>query len=151
VPTNSNGPGRLAYTTRRRRLSSITRAPCRKVMRRNLDTGSSVSTWLMSIARNKALSARRRRTDAELDEKIEATVADSADDPEVALQEKDRNELLRRALKRLSPEHRQVVDLVYYHEKSVDDVAHILNVLPATVKTRMFHARKKLAGLVKGG
>jgi RNA polymerase sigma-70 factor, ECF subfamily len=112
---------------------------------------SSVSTWLMSIARHKALSARRRRTDAELDEKIEATVADSADDPEVALQEKDRNELLRRALKRLSPEHRQVVDLVYYHEKSVDDVAHILNVLPATVKTRMFHARKKLAGLVKGG
>jgi RNA polymerase sigma-70 factor, ECF subfamily len=151
VPTNSNGPGRLAYTTRRRRLSSITRAPCRKVMRRNLDTGSSVSTWLISIARNKALSARRRRTDAQLDEKIEATVADSADDPEVALQEKDRNELLRRALKRLSPEHRQVVDLVYYHEKSVDDVAHILNVPPATVKTRMFHARKKLAGLVKGG
>jgi RNA polymerase sigma-70 factor, ECF subfamily len=112
---------------------------------------SSVSTWLMSIARNKALSACRRRTDAELDEKIEATVADSADDPEVALQEKDRNELLRRALKRLSHEHRQVVDLVYYHEKSVDDVAHILDVPSATVKTRMFYARKKLAELVKGG
>src|SRR5262249_6189803 len=51
---------------------------------------SSVSTWLMSIARHKALSARRRRTDAELDEKIEATVADSAGDPEAELQEKDR-------------------------------------------------------------
>ena len=37
---------------------------------------SSVSTWLMWIARHKALSARRRRTDAELDEKIEVTVAD---------------------------------------------------------------------------
>jgi RNA polymerase sigma-70 factor, ECF subfamily len=49
---------------------------------------SSVSTWLISITRHKALSARRRRTDAELDEKIEATVADPADDPEVALQEK---------------------------------------------------------------
>src|SRR6476620_10234957 len=35
---------------------------------------SSVSTWLMAIARFKALSARSRRTDAELDEKIEATV-----------------------------------------------------------------------------
>jgi RNA polymerase sigma-70 factor, ECF subfamily len=35
---------------------------------------SSVSTWLLSIARYKALSARRRRTDAELDEHIEATV-----------------------------------------------------------------------------
>src|SRR6266576_731128 len=61
---------------------------------------SSVSTWLLWIARHKALSARRRRTDAELDEKIEATVADPADGPEVALQEKDRDELLRRALTR---------------------------------------------------
>jgi RNA polymerase sigma-70 factor, ECF subfamily len=112
---------------------------------------SSVSTWLLSIARHKALSARRRRTDAELDEKIEAPVADQADDPEVALQEKNRDELVRRALIRLSPEHRQVIDLVYYHERSVDEVAQILDAPPATVKTRMFYARKKLAELVKGG
>ena len=112
---------------------------------------SSVSTWLMSIARHKALSARRRRTEgAELDEKIEATIADPANDPEVALQEKDRGELVRRALMRLSPEHGEVIDLVYYHEKSVDEVAHILDVPPATVKTRMFYARKKLGELVKG-
>ena len=111
---------------------------------------SSVSTWLMSIARHKALSARRRRTDVELDEKIEATIADPANDPEVALQEKDRGELVRRALMRLSPEHREVIDLVYYHEKSVDEVAHILDVPLATVKTRMFYARKKLAELVNG-
>src|SRR5436189_291413 len=112
---------------------------------------SSVSTWLLSIARHKALSARRRRTEgAELDEKIEATIADPANDPEVALQEKDRGELVRRALMRLSPEHGEVIDLVYYHEKSVDEVAHILDVPPATVKTRMFYARKKLGELVKG-
>jgi RNA polymerase sigma-70 factor (ECF subfamily) len=115
------------------------------------ESRSSVSTWLLSIARHKALSARRRRTEAELDEKIEATVADPTDDPEVALQEKNRDELLRRALTRLSAEHRQVIDLVYYHEKSVAEVAHILDVPPATVKTRMFYARKKLAELVKGG
>jgi RNA polymerase sigma-70 factor, ECF subfamily len=112
---------------------------------------SSVSTWLLAIARHKALSARRRRTDAELDEKIEATVADPANDPEAALQEKDRAEVLRRALIRLSSEHREVIDLVYYHEKSVDEVAHILDVPPATVKTRMFYARKKLAELVRRG
>src|SRR5262245_13186016 len=111
---------------------------------------SSVSTWLMSIARYKALSARRRRTKAELDEEIEATIADPANDPEVALQEKDRGKLLRRELIRLSPEHRKVIDLVYYHEKSVDEVAHILDLPPATVKTRMFYARKKLAELVNG-
>lgn len=113
---------------------------------------SSVSTWLLAIARHKALSARRRRTEgAELDEKIEATIADPANNPELALQEKDRGELVRRALLRLSPEHREVIDLVYYHEKSVDEVAHILDLPPATVKTRMFYARKKLAGLVEGG
>jgi RNA polymerase sigma-70 factor, ECF subfamily len=111
---------------------------------------SSVSTWLISIARHKALSARRRWPDAELDEKIEATVADPANDPEVALQEHDRGELLRQSLVRLSPQHREVIDLVYYHEKSVDEVAHILDVPPATVKTRMFYARKKLAELVNG-
>jgi RNA polymerase sigma-70 factor, ECF subfamily len=111
----------------------------------------SSSTWLMSIARHKALSARRRRIEgAELDEKIEATIADPANDPELALQEKDRGELVRRALMRLSIEHREVIDLVYYNEKSVDEVAHILDVPPATVKTRMFYARKKLAELVNG-
>jgi RNA polymerase sigma-70 factor (ECF subfamily) len=110
---------------------------------------SSVSTWLMSIARFKALSARRRRTDAEWDEKIEATVADTANSPEAALQEKNRSELLQSALTRLSLEHREVIDLVYYHEKSVDECAKILGIRAATVKTRMFYARKKLAELVK--
>ena len=111
---------------------------------------ASVSTWLISIARFKALSARRRRTEAELDEKIETTVADPANDLEAALQEKNRGELLRQALTRLSPEHREIIDLVYYHEKSVDECAHILGIPAATVKTRMFYARKKLAELVKG-
>jgi DNA-directed RNA polymerase specialized sigma24 family protein len=42
-------------------------------------------------------------------------------------------ELVRRALIQLSIEHREVIDLVYYHEKSVDEVAHILDIPPATV------------------
>jgi RNA polymerase sigma-70 factor, ECF subfamily len=49
---------------------------------------SAVTTWLLSIARFKALSARRRRTDVELDETIETTVADCADNSEVALEKK---------------------------------------------------------------
>jgi RNA polymerase sigma-70 factor (ECF subfamily) len=110
---------------------------------------AAVTTWLLSIARYKALSARRRRTEARLDETIETTVADSADNPEVALQRKSRNELVRAALMKLSPDHREIIDLVYYHEKSVEDCALILNIPAATVKTRMFYARKKLAELVQ--
>jgi RNA polymerase sigma-70 factor (ECF subfamily) len=111
---------------------------------------STVSTWIMSIARYKALAARRRRTHAELNEDIEATVADTSDDPETALEKKARNEIVRQALTRLSLEHREVIDLVYYHEKSVEEAAQILKVPAATVKTRMFYARKKLAVLVSG-
>jgi RNA polymerase sigma-70 factor (ECF subfamily) len=109
---------------------------------------SSVSTWLLAIARYKALSARRRRTDAELDEKVASTVADTADDPEVVLQKKTRAELLRHSLARLSPEHGEVIDLVYFHGKSVKEVAEIVGIAEATVKTRTFYARKKLADLV---
>src|SRR6266705_4511116 len=65
---------------------------------------SSVSTWLLAIARYKALSARRRRIDAELDARIVSTIADPADDPEAALQKKNRSELLRDSLADLSPE-----------------------------------------------
>src|SRR5712672_1388953 len=109
---------------------------------------SSVSTWLLASARHKALSARRRRTDAELDEKVASTVADPADDQEVVLQKKTRAELLRHSLARLSPEHGEVIDLVYFHGKSVKEVAKIVGVPTATVKTRMFYARKKLADFV---
>ena len=110
---------------------------------------AAVTTWLLSIARFKALSARRRRTHAEMDETIEATVPDSADNPEIALQKKSRNELVRTALTKLSPDHREIIDLVYYHEKSVEDCALILGIPAATVKTRMFYARKKLAEQVQ--
>src|ERR1044072_3286724 len=58
---------------------------------------SSASTWLRAIARYKALSARRRRTDAELDDKIATTVADPADNPEVVLQKRDRAAQLRQS------------------------------------------------------
>jgi RNA polymerase sigma-70 factor, ECF subfamily len=111
---------------------------------------SAVTTWLLSIARFKALSARRRRTDAPLDETIETTVADSADSAEVVLEKKHQGEVLRNALTKLSREHREIIDLVYYHEKSVEDAAEILSIPRATVKTRMFYARKKLAELVQG-
>ncbi|TMK16430.1 MAG: sigma-70 family RNA polymerase sigma factor, partial [Alphaproteobacteria bacterium] len=110
---------------------------------------SSVSTWLMSIARYKALSARRVRTEDELTEEIVAAIADTSDDPEAALQEKDRGELLRQALTHLSREHREIIDLVYYHERSIAECAEIVGIPAATVKTRMFYARRKLAELVR--
>jgi RNA polymerase sigma-70 factor, ECF subfamily len=110
---------------------------------------STVSTWMLSIARFKALSALRRRSDAELDEETAAAIEDQADDPEVALTKKDKGAALRQCLTRLSAEHREIIDLVYYHEKSVEEVAGIVGIPEATVKTRMFYARKKLSELLR--
>jgi RNA polymerase sigma-70 factor (ECF subfamily) len=110
---------------------------------------SAVSTWMLAIARFKALSALRKKPDEELDEETAETIEDTADTPEVALEKKDKSTVLRQCLEKLSPEHKEIIDLVYYHEKSVEEVAEIVGIPENTVKTRMFYARKKLAELLK--
>jgi RNA polymerase sigma-70 factor (ECF subfamily) len=109
---------------------------------------SSVSTWLLAIARHKALSARRRRADGELDHALAPMVVDPADNPELVLQKKSRENLLRHCLAQLSPQHSEVIDLAYYHGKSIKEIAAIVGINEATVKSRAFYARKKLAQLV---
>jgi RNA polymerase sigma-70 factor (ECF subfamily) len=109
---------------------------------------SSVSTWIMSIARFKALSLRRRRPGAELDLQAAEAVADPALTPEQAILETDRRAQLRACLGRLSPDHRAIIDLVYYHDKTIEEVAKIVGAPKNTVKTRMFYARKRLAWLL---
>jgi DNA-directed RNA polymerase specialized sigma24 family protein len=60
----------------------------------------------------------------------------------------DRNAQLRRCLAQMSREHHEVIDLVYYHDKSVEEVDEIIHLPKNTVKTRMFYARKRLARLL---
>jgi len=110
---------------------------------------SAVSTWLLAIARFKALSALRRRPEEELNEEAVVNIADPVDNPETAVQKKDTSAILRQCLTGLSSEHREIIDLVYYQEKSVEEVSQIVGIPEATVKTRMFYARKKLSGLLK--
>jgi RNA polymerase sigma-70 factor (ECF subfamily) len=106
---------------------------------------SRLSTWLLSIARNKLASRRRRRSTEPLDDDAVDALEDAADGPETTLQKKQTASIVADALKYLSPAHREIVDLVYYHEKSIAEVANILNIPDATVKTRMFYARNRLA------
>jgi RNA polymerase sigma-70 factor, ECF subfamily len=110
---------------------------------------STVSTWLLAIARFKAISAVKRRRDEELDEDAAAAIEDLSDNPATALEKKDKSAMLRKCLAKLSAEHREVIDLVYYHEKSVEEVAEIVGIPANTVKTRMFYARKRLAELLR--
>jgi RNA polymerase sigma-70 factor (ECF subfamily) len=110
---------------------------------------SAVSTWMLAIARFKALSALRRRPDEELDEETASAIEDPTDDPGTTLEKKDKGAMIRKCLVGLSADHREIIDLVYYHEKSVEEVAQIVGIPENTVKTRMFYARKRLAELLK--
>ena len=109
---------------------------------------STVSTWLLAIARHKAISELRRRREEQID--ISAIeLEDPSDDPEIAFQKKDRGETVRHCLMQLSPEQREIIDLAYYHGKSVEEVAEIIGIPRNTVKTRMFRARRRLSEMLE--
>jgi RNA polymerase sigma-70 factor, ECF subfamily len=110
-----------------------------------------VSTWLLAIARHKACSRLRRRAETQQgDDEVALTIEDPADGPEECLDKQTRGAILRTCLRKLSPAHREVIDLVYYHEKTVIEVALIVGIPANTVKTRMHYARSRMAKLLEG-
>lgn len=111
---------------------------------------SQVSTWLFSIARFKALTAMRQRRFEDIDQEDVRRIPDDAETPESSLDRSDTSAILRACVQKLSPAHREIITLVYYHEKSVEEVGQIIGIPQSTVKTRMFYARKQLADLLKG-
>ncbi|WP_369720488.1 MULTISPECIES: sigma-70 family RNA polymerase sigma factor [unclassified Bradyrhizobium] len=110
---------------------------------------SQVSTWLLSIARFKALTAMRQRRFEDIDQEDVRQIPDGAETPETSLDRSDTSAILRACVAKLSPAHREIITLVYYHEKSVEEVGQIIGIPQSTVKTRMFYARKQLAELLK--
>jgi RNA polymerase sigma-70 factor (ECF subfamily) len=110
---------------------------------------SQVSTWILAIARHKALSTLKRRPDEQLSDEMANSIMDPADSAETIVQHQDRCAIIQKCLSQLSTDHREVIDLVYYHCKTVEEVAEIIQVPKNTVKTRMFYARKCLGKLLE--
>lgn len=112
--------------------------------------GSKLSTWIFAIAYRKALKGLKRFSDPLED--FDAPNRESEDEsPEESSGNVRRRYLLAEAMQELSPAHRAVVDLTYYHELDYNEIATILGCPVGTVKTRMFHARRQLRRLVGGG
>jgi RNA polymerase sigma-70 factor (ECF subfamily) len=116
---------------------------------------SQVSTWIMGIAYRRALKALKRESNAAHvpampgDQDLQATDAAQRTD--------ELHEWIGCALDRLPAEQRMVVELTYYVGLSCQEIATIMECPVNTVKTRMFHARRKLrtalpqhAGVVDG-
>lgn len=111
---------------------------------------SSVSTWIFAIAYNKALKALQREGrhegddvgEAELD--LHSAVDDGPGSPESTLMALQSRRTVEHLLAQLPAEQRAVVELTYYHGCSYKEIAAIAGCPVDTVKTRMFHARRKL-------
>ncbi len=113
---------------------------------------SQFSTWVIGIARNKALMAyRSRRPDEvhdDLDDIAETAAADTPDGFGV-LAAKQRREGVQRCMKRLSDEHRECMHLVFFEGQSLAEVAAVQGCPENTVKTRLFHARQKIKNCLR--
>ena len=106
------------------------------------------STWIFSIARHRALNAVRRKQipTTALDDAVE--IQDEGEDPMASTDQSTTSDLLRTALDQLSHEHREVVELTFFHGMSYKEIARIVECPEGTVKTRMFHAKKQLGPLL---
>lgn len=109
---------------------------------------SRVSTWLLSIARLKALNALRGPRHVSVEEGGVLGIADAADTPDVTLDRKKAKATLRACIEQLSPAHREIIDLIYYREKSLTEASELIGISHATVKSRIFYARKQLARIL---
>lgn len=107
-----------------------------------------VRTWIFGIAHNKGVDVLRKRRELPWDEKAAETLVDDGPSPQESTEQGDLRRLILGLLDRLSPEHRAVVQLTYYEGLSVREIAATVDCPEATVKTRMFYARKQLKTLL---
>jgi RNA polymerase sigma-70 factor (ECF subfamily) len=112
---------------------------------------SQLSTWILGIARNKALDrARARQREPELLREIDRRASARAT-PEQIAQRDSQADRARSALEKLSPEHREVMMLAFYNELSYSEIAQIVGCPEGTVKSRVYYAKEQLKRLLSEG
>lgn len=113
-------------------------------------TGASKpSTWIFAIAYRKARRAQARWPDPVEDPEVDTRVSpDPGPDQELGHQQL--RAALLSAMDELSVDHRAVVDLTYFHDMGYREIAEIVDCPVDTVKTRMFHARRRLKEAMSG-
>lgn len=103
---------------------------------------SQVSTWIMGIAYRRALKALQRESNAAHVPSMPCEEAAPGMDSTQRMDEL--HEWIGHALGQLPPEQRMVIELTYYVGLSCQEIAAVMECPVNTVKTRMFHARRKL-------
>jgi RNA polymerase sigma-70 factor (ECF subfamily) len=115
----------------------------------NFRGASKLSTWIFSIAYRKALKARARWPDPVEEDPRDLAVSEEPA-PDDRIQRDRLHDALVAAMDSLSADHRAVVDLTYFHSMGYREIAAIMDCPVDTVKTRMFHARRRLREALGG-
>jgi RNA polymerase sigma-70 factor (ECF subfamily) len=112
---------------------------------------SQASTWILGIARFKALTARRRQFEVLLSEAeaMQIQEEDLYESPEEVLLQEERARMLQAALQELSPPHREVLHLAYGVGCSGEEIAELVGRPAPTVRTRIFNAKRQLKQLLQ--
>lgn len=120
---------------------------------RRLNDPITFRAWALRIVTNKAADwIRKRQRDRTLQKTLEnrePNPATSDFEHRTPANEGDANAQLRKAIDALSPELRAVVGLHYGEGMSVADIAHVLDVPPGTVKSRLHSARARLKDMIE--
>jgi RNA polymerase sigma-70 factor (ECF subfamily) len=113
---------------------------------------SRVSTWILGIARHKALDALRRAArdckNVPLDEAGE--LPDPVESAADGVSRSEEARVLRSAIGKLSREHQEVLRLVFYEELPYEEIAALLKIPLNTVKTRVYYAKQQLKVYFEG-
>ena len=108
---------------------------------------SKVSTWIFAIAYRKAMKTIKR-TDEPQEADFDLMEAEIEMEPDNQLSQRQLQQSVSLALDAISAEQRAVVTLAYYHGMHYQEIAETMDCPVNTVKTRMFHARKRLQNLL---
>lgn len=109
-----------------------------------------VATWVLGIARNKALMAIRNRPRVRYEDidELADTLDSEAPDGYALLAQGEACELIHRGMQGLSDKHRECLHLTHFEDLSMREIAELLGIPEGTVKSRLSHARVRLAASV---
>ena len=103
--------------------------------------------WLLGIVHHTAMNSMRH-TALSISDEMEETLPSDSKSPESQAQQKQQNEWVRKGLQGLSPEHREVLELMFYQGLNLEEISKVCQCPLGTVKSRLAYARQHLKGIL---
>jgi RNA polymerase sigma-70 factor (ECF subfamily) len=148
-----HGPMLLGYLTARVSNRQLAEEILQDVMlavwenAHRFEARAKVTTWMLTIARNRAINATRRKKLPVINLQDVFVKSDDTG-PVEAIERDEKQQAVRAAIDKLPEGQREVLVLTFYHQLTGPEIADVLDISEGTVKSRLFRARENLKGLL---